>query len=82
MDRLDAFNRASFTSRIQYLSLIKLEVPMTDLMNTNFELTLKFNDKFQVSVAPGGLGIDLHDSEGNWVTSFDDLHEVESELLS
>ena len=28
MDRLDAFNRASFTSRIQYLSLIKPEVPM------------------------------------------------------
>ena len=55
---------------------------MTDLMHTNFELTLKFNDKFQVSVAPGGFGIDLHDSEGNWVTSFDDLHEVESELLN
>jgi hypothetical protein len=54
---------------------------MTDLMRTNFELTLKFNDKFQVSVAPSGFGIDLHDSEGNWVSSFDDLHEVESELL-
>ena len=55
---------------------------MTDLMKTNFELSLKFNDEFQVSVAPGGFGIDLHDSEGNWVTSYDDLHEVESELLN
>ena len=66
---------------------------MTDLKFkldlVNFELDRKFNDKFgnslkawQVSVAPGGFGIDLHDSEGNWVESFDDLHEVESEPLN
>ena len=55
---------------------------MSDLMKTNHELSLKFNGEFQVSVAPGGFGIDLHDSEGNWVSSFDDLHEVEFELLN
>jgi len=55
---------------------------MTELMNTNFELTLKFNDKFTVCRSPNGAGVDLHDSEGNWVTSYDDLHEVESELLN
>ena len=55
---------------------------MTDLMKINHELNLKFNGEFLVSVAPWGTGIDLHDSEGNWVSSFDDLHEVEFELLN
>ena len=55
---------------------------MTDLMKTNLELSLKFNGEFLVSVAPGGFRIDLHDSEGNWVSSYDDIHEVEFELLN
>ena len=58
---------------------------MTDLAHVNFQLTQKFDGNYEVSVAPGGCGIDLYERDGPfcWIhfATFDDLHEVESELL-
>ena len=69
---------------------------MTDLNHVNFQLAQKFDDKYEVSVASGGCGIDLYEREeyriwtgDAWaleyrithVSTFDDLAEAEFELL-
>ena len=69
---------------------------MTDLTHVNFQLTQKFDGNYEVSVAPGGCGIDLYEREeyriwtgDTWalehrithISTFDDLAEAEFELL-